>query len=88
MHFLHSLFAVLVLVTTVNAETQVDNTAAAPLGVGSSFVYQATVNLPAEGLWQPRDFEFQTTFRELYLMPSGSWRARQTRQTNGHSHGN
>lgn len=77
MHFLHSLFAVLVLVTTVNAETQVDNTAAAPLGVGSSFVYQATVNLPAEGLWQPRDFEFQTTFRELYLMPSGSWRARQ-----------
>ena len=77
MHFLHSLFAVLVLVTTVTAETQVDNTAAAPLGVGSSFVYQATVNLPAEGLWQPRDLEFQTNFRELYLIPSGSWRARQ-----------
>nr|WP_271957907.1 hypothetical protein [Rubripirellula sp.] len=35
------------------------------------------MNLPAEGLWQPHDPDHQNAFRELYLVPSGSWRARQ-----------
>ena len=77
MHSSQSLFAVLILMTIGTTEAQVKKTASGPLGAGESLVYEGTVNLPAEGLWQPHDPDHQNAFRELYLVPSGSWRARQ-----------
>ena len=40
-------------------------------------IYEGTVNLPAEGLWRARNLGQSDAIRELYLVPSNTWHARQ-----------
>jgi len=77
MRCFYPIATVLLLTTSVVAETQVKKSASGALGVGSSMIYEGTVNLPAEGLWQARNLGQSDAIRELYLVPSKTWHARQ-----------
>ena len=77
MRFFFIAATLLLLSTTVAAETQVENSASGSLEIGSSLVHEGTVSLPAEGLWQAQNLGQSDSVRELYLVPSSTWRARQ-----------
>lgn len=62
---------------TATAETQVKNSASASLKTGSSVVHSGMVVLPAEGLWQVKNFGDSNSVRELYVVPANTWHARQ-----------
>ena len=69
--------SILIATTTLAAQRQVENSVSGPLRTGSSVVYTGMVNLPAEGLWQTQNLGNAESVRELYLVPSSTWRARQ-----------
>ncbi|MGB1708484.1 MAG: hypothetical protein ACPHF4_11710, partial [Rubripirellula sp.] len=69
--------SILIATTSLAAQTQVENSVSGPLRTGSSVVYTGMVNLPAEGLWQTQNLGNAESVRELYLVPSSTWRARQ-----------
>ena len=62
---------------TLPAATQVKGTSQGAVGSEKSFVFEGTVQLPAEGLWEIRSLKNHDFVREIYLLPSGSWQARQ-----------
>ena len=77
MRCFYPIATVLLFTMSVAAETQVKKSASGALGVGSSMIYEGTVNLPAEGLWQASNLGQSDAIRELYLVPSKTWHARQ-----------
>ncbi len=77
MRTLYTVAAVLFFLTPAAAETQVEKSVSGPLEMGSSVVHRGTVSLPAEGLWQAQNLGGVDSVRELYLVPSNTWLARQ-----------
>lgn len=77
MRSLYTLALILFFTATATAETRVGKSASGRLPVGSSVVHSGVVELPAEGLWQAGNLGKSDSVRELYLIPSNSWRARQ-----------
>ena len=77
MRSFYTIAAILFLTTTVTAETEVEKSISGALEPGTSVVHAGMVNLPAEGLWQAQDHGKADSVRELYLVPSSPWNARQ-----------
>ena len=77
MRSLYTIAAIVFATTNVTAKTEVEKSVSGRLELGSSVVYAGIVNLPAEGLWQTRDQGKTDSVREVYLVPSSPWNARQ-----------
>ena len=72
MRSLLTLCFVLLTVHDLPAATQVTESSQGAVGSGKSFVYEGTVQLSAEGLWEIRSLANHEFVREIYLLPSGS----------------